>query len=82
MARDPGPEERRRRRQLLRAQHPDLGGDPEEFIATVASFESAAPGPGTTAAPAGPKIRFVQRPRGLARVTAWYRRRGRPPRVQ
>ena len=80
MARDPGPEERRRRRELLRAHHPDFGGDPEQFIRVVDSFESA--GPGTASDPVGSEVRFTRRPRGLSRVTAWYRRRNRPPRVQ
>lgn len=76
----PGPEERRRRRQLLKAHHPDLGGDPEEFIQALTSFQAAGHRP-AAATPATDKVRFARRPRGLARVTAWYRRRHRPPRV-
>ena len=77
----PSPEERRRRRALLRAHHPDLGGDPEEFIRLMAALRD-----GTATAPPAPDVRFVRRPRGLARVTAWWDRRRRrrrgPPRVQ
>ena len=77
MPSSPDPAERRRRRALLRATHPDLGGDPEEFIRVLAALDAggtAAPGPGD-------EVRFVRRPRGVARVTAWWRRRRRPPRV-
>ena len=81
MPSDPDPEERRRRRALLRAHHPDLGGDPEEFIRLAAALDGA--GGRSTPAPGhlGDEVRFVPRPRGLRRVTAWYRRRRRPPRV-
>jgi hypothetical protein len=77
MPSSPDPAERRRRRALLRAAHPDLGGDPEEFIRVLAELDH-----GGTAArgPAG-EVRFVRRPRGLARIPAWWRRRRRPPRV-
>ncbi len=73
------PEERRRRRALLRAHHPDLGGDPEEFLRVMTAMRADRP-----AAP-GDEVRFVRRPRGLARIAAWVRarrqRRSRPPRV-
>ncbi|TFV51529.1 hypothetical protein E4P43_10175 [Blastococcus sp. TF02A-35] len=72
------PEERRRRRALLRAHHPDLGGDPSEFLRVMAELEGRA-------RRAGPRpaddIRFVRRPRGLARIAAWFHRRRRPRRV-
>ncbi len=78
MPSSPDPAERRRRRALLRAHHPDLGGDPEEFIRVLAELQAG----GTTAVPApGDEVRFVRRPRGFARVTAWWQRRRRPPRV-
>jgi hypothetical protein len=72
--------ERRRRREALRRAHPDAGGDPAEFARLVRLLDPrAAPGP------AGDEVRFVRRPRGLARVPAWCRtrldRRRRPPRV-
>jgi len=79
---DPGPEERRRRRQLLKANHPDLGGDPEQFIQALTSFEEGGRRPRAMPTPAGGEVRFARRPRGLGRVTAWYRRRRSPPRVQ
>jgi hypothetical protein len=74
------PEQRRLRRELLRRHHPDLGGDPEQFIQVLEAFQPGRVGPG-----AGDDVRFVRRPRGLARVPAWYqarrRRRSRPRRV-
>lgn len=69
------PEERRRRRALLRAHHPDLGGDTAEFIRVLAVLE------GRGRAEPADDVRFVRRPRGLAKVAAWYRRRRRPRRV-
>ncbi|CCH89263.1 conserved protein of unknown function [Modestobacter italicus] len=78
----PGPEERRRRRRLLKAHHPDLGGDPDQFIQALTSFEEGGRRPAAASTPLGEEVRFARRPRGLARVTAWYRRRRRPPRVQ
>jgi hypothetical protein len=79
---DPGAEERRRRRQALKAHHPDLGGDPEEFIRAKTAFDEGGRRSRHTPTPAGDDVRFVRRPRGLRRVIAWYRRRRRPPRVQ
>ncbi|RBY79024.1 hypothetical protein [Blastococcus sp. TF02A-26] len=75
MAPTPGYEERRRRRALLRAHHPDLGGDPEEFIRVLAELRS-----GRTAREPADDVRFVRRPRGLARLTSWLRARTRPQR--
>jgi hypothetical protein len=76
------PAERRRRRALLRAHHPDLGGDPEEFIRVLAAMRS---GRSTASSSPGDDVRFVRRPRGLARIAAWCRqrrnRRSGPPRV-
>lgn len=78
-----GAQERRRRRALLRAHHPDLGGDAEQFAAAVrdAGRGRPAPGPGPVA---GGGLRFVRRPRGLARILWWWRgrRRSGPPRVR
>jgi hypothetical protein len=75
-----GREARRRRREALRRAHPDLGGDPEEFARLAASL---APARGAPAG--GEALRFVRRPRGLARVPAWcrtrLRRRSAPRRV-
>jgi hypothetical protein len=77
----PTPEERRRRRALLRSHHPDRGGNPEEFIRVMAALRA---GEATTPPAPGDELRFVRRPRGLARVAAWWdyrRRRRRAPRV-
>jgi hypothetical protein len=67
---------------VLKAHHPDLGGDPAEFIRAMTWFQAG--GRRDQAAPtrAGDEVRFGRRPRGLGRVTAWYRKRHRPPRVQ
>lgn len=73
----PDPDARRRRRALLRAHHPDLGGDPEQFIRVMAGMPTGHP------AADSPEVRFVRRPRGLARIATWLRHRRRPrrPRV-
>ena len=76
-------EQRRRRRELLRQHHPDLGGDAEEFIRVLRELEAGIPiGRGPVA---GEELRFVRRPRGLARLAAWplarLRHRRRPRRV-
>ena len=73
-------EARRRRRAALRRAHPDLGGDPEEFIRIVRAFSPLGPAPTDD-------VRFVRHRGGLAGVLAWLgtrlRRRGHPspPRV-
>jgi hypothetical protein len=76
----PDPDERRRRRALLKAHHPDLGGDSEEFIRVVAAMQTGR----STAS--GDEVRFAHRPRGLARIAAryrtWRRRRNGPSRVR
>ena len=70
------PDERRQRRAALRRLHPDLGGDAEEFARAVQAWQvrptSGAP------APAGSEVRFVRRPRGLRRLSAWWRTRRSP----
>ncbi len=81
MPSSPDPAERRRRRALLRATHPDLGGDPVEFIRVLAELDGGGPPVSRTGDRAGDEVRFVRRPRGIARVTTWWRRRRRPPRV-
>ncbi|NMR20081.1 hypothetical protein [Cellulomonas fimi] len=67
---------RRRRRAVLRAHHPDLGGDPAELIRQLNLVDTGdrfdAP------------IVFTRRPTGLRRVTTWWasrRRTRRHPRV-
>ncbi|WP_258724559.1 hypothetical protein [Cellulomonas sp. NS3] len=67
---------RRARRAVLRAHHPDLGGDPAELIHRLAALTR----PDTSSRPV-----VVRRPRGLRGLVAWWRerrrRRTRPPRV-
>jgi hypothetical protein len=71
---------RRRRRAVLRAHHPDLGGDPEELIRQLASLDAATKR--VTAEP----VTFVRRPRGLRRLAYLLRRsrrrRAARPRVR
>ncbi|RBY80366.1 hypothetical protein DQ239_04780 [Blastococcus sp. TF02-09] len=81
MTPDPGREERRRRRQVLKAHHPDLGGNAVDFIRVAAELGTGRRRPPATPTRLGDEVRFVRRPRGLGRLTAWYRRRRRPPRV-
>ncbi|MGW6130388.1 hypothetical protein ACWFNE_10215 [Cellulomonas sp. NPDC055163] len=67
---------RRARRAVLRAHHPDLGGDPAELVHQLAAL---------TRADHGSRPVVVRRPRGLrgllARWRARRRRRTRAPRV-
>ena len=37
------PDERRARRAFIRAQHPDVGGDPEHFIAGLRAWDHPPP---------------------------------------
>jgi hypothetical protein len=71
----------RRRRQFVREHHPDLGGDPETFIAGMRAFE-AEQAPWTSAA----TVVVIKREKWLARlVSAAGRRRHRgrkSPRVR
>jgi hypothetical protein len=63
--------ERRRRREALRRTHPDLGGDPQDFLRVVRALSGRRP-----AAPgAAHEVRFVRRPHGVARIPAWCRTR-------
>ncbi|GAB3561886.1 hypothetical protein GCM10027445_01450 [Amycolatopsis endophytica] len=66
-------------RRLVRAHHPDFGGDPDEFVAQLARFRADRRA-------GGERIVFVSRRRGLAGVfdalRQRHRRRRRPPRVQ
>ena len=81
---EPTPEQRRLRRALLRRHHPDLGGDPEQFGRVLQAFRSGNAEP-LTHDLMDDEVRFVRRPRGLARIAAWCRtrrrRRHRPRRV-
>ncbi|MEV5000618.1 hypothetical protein [Nocardioides sp. LML1-1-1.1] len=58
------------RRALLRRHHPDLGGDPEEFVRLVATLDAAVASPGTD--PAGVTTLLARRP-----LRAAWRRRTR-----
>ncbi len=60
-------ERRRSRRAVLRAHHPDLGGDAAELARRLRLLD--APGTGDE------DVVFVRRPRGLRRLTAWWRAR-------
>jgi hypothetical protein len=51
-------ERRRRRRALIRAHHPDRGGDPAEFIQLLAHLDQARP-----LSESCPEITFVRRRR-------------------
>ena len=81
------PDERRRRRALARRHHPDLGGDADAFRAAMAAFDGGGSRPSPAPASPADEVRFVRRPRGLARVPAWFRahrlrtQRRRHPRV-
>ncbi|MEU3271457.1 hypothetical protein ABZ639_11455 [Saccharomonospora sp. NPDC006951] len=73
-------------RRYVRENHPDVGGDPDEFIAGIARFREE-----TTSAPSerdrfeAPVV-FTSRPSGITgaavRVARWWRKRRRPPRVR
>ena len=70
-----GEEWRRARRAFLRTHHPDVGGDPEEFVLGLARFDA----PAARSAP----VVVVRRPRGVSgwcrHVAGAARRRARPP---
>ena len=44
---------RSERRAALKATHPDLGGDADDFIAVMQAFDRTQPAPMTAAAPGG-----------------------------
>ncbi len=74
-------EAERRRRDFIRAHHPDRGGDPDVFVAGLRSFDmdqEGSPQP-------GPRVVVVRRRLWPTRmVIAVFRRLGhgrRPPRV-
>lgn len=70
------------RRAFIRAHHPDVGGDPEEFAAGLAELDRRPAGPDRFDAP----VVVVVRPRGLRgvlhRIVRWRARRRGPPRVR
>jgi maltooligosyltrehalose synthase len=66
-------------RRLVRAHHPDFGGDPDTFAAELARFHARREAPRDD-------IVFVTKRRGLGRivdaVSTHRRKRRRPPRVR
>lgn len=72
------PAERRRRREFIRAHHPDIGGNPEVFQRGLHAFDRTG-----TAGPPVVAVRSPWPPLGVVLVR-WRRRRQRraAPRVQ
>lgn len=71
--------ERAAYRRFVRTHHPDVGGDPEAFIAGLAEFQRDLDQPSHEDADdrfAAPVV-FVTRPRGWRRVLGSLRRVGR-----
>lgn len=68
--------QRRQRRAVLRAHHPDLGGDAAELIAALRRLELDR---SASTDRFDGEVVFIRRPRGLARVTAWWKSRRTPP---
>ncbi|WP_020671947.1 hypothetical protein [Amycolatopsis nigrescens] len=81
-------------RAFVRKNHPDVGGDPEEFMAGLARYREAERSTVDTEdaedlsddARFDAPLTFVTTPRGVSRAVAgakrWRQRRRRPPRVQ
>ncbi|WP_158894379.1 hypothetical protein [Amycolatopsis anabasis] len=69
-------------RAFVRANHPDVGGDPDEFIAGLARHRGEiAPSTGHEDRFDAP-ITFVRHAKGLTgRIRRWRQRKRRPPRV-
>ncbi|MDT7725067.1 MAG: hypothetical protein QOI21_1643 [Actinomycetota bacterium] len=66
-------------RAFVRKHHPDVGGDPDEFIAGLEKLRRTGPPEDRFDAP----VMFVVNPKGIVgRVRRWRDRRRRPPRVQ
>lgn len=85
-------ETRRAFREFVHRHHPDVGGDPEVFVAGLAAFgRGTAPGrAGGAGSGRDPRfdapVTVVRRPRGLAGLAVWLRERRaarhRPSRVR
>jgi len=75
-------EHQRRRREFIRAHHPDRGGDADVFAAGLRAFDGGRP---PDPEPLPPVI-VVRRRRWPARLglaaARWLRRDSRPPRVR
>ncbi|MCI2419889.1 hypothetical protein MOQ72_20795 [Saccharopolyspora sp. K220] len=73
-------------RAFVRANHPDVGGDPAVFAAGLAALRAAQRGEPRPRDRYDAPIEVVDRPRGvrglLHRVRAWRARRNRCPRVR
>ena len=74
-------EHQRRRREFIRAQHPDRGGDADVFAAGLRAFDGAPPEAGPL-----PPVLVIRRRRWLARLglaaVRRLRRDSRPRRVR
>ena len=71
-------------RAFVREHHPDVGGDPDEFIAGLEKLrrEQAGP-PREDSTRFDAPVTFVVNPKGVVgRIRRWRDRRRRPPRVQ
>jgi hypothetical protein len=74
-------------RAFVREHHPDVGGDPDEFIAGLEKLrrqQGRQDGPPRDDSPRfDAPVTFVVNPKGVVgRVRRWRDRRKRPPRVQ
>ena len=64
---------RRRRREWIKAHHPDQGGDPGRFIAGLAGLDTPAPAPSTAGRPTVYRSRSPwRRARRMARAVRQY----------
>lgn len=63
-------------RSFARRHHPDVGGDPDRFLAAHNAYRTLLD---RTTAPSN--VVFARRPRGLERLTTWWSLRRRAPRV-
>jgi hypothetical protein len=70
-------------RAFVREHHPDVGGDPDEFVAGLEKLRRQQAGPPGDSPRFDAPVTFVVNPKGVAgRVRRWRDRRRRPPRVQ
>jgi hypothetical protein len=70
-------------RAFVREHHPDVGGDPDEFIAGLEKLRRRAEPPREDSPRFDAPVTFVVNPKGVVgRVRRWRDRRRRPPRVQ
>ncbi|MFB9908356.1 hypothetical protein [Allokutzneria oryzae] len=73
-------------RDFVRANHPDVGGDPDVFIEGLARLRAELAGSTDQHRPAADEVVFVDRRSGVRglvrRALRWRARRRRPPRVR